>query len=234
MQKQIELSNKKNEVIPDSSIVAQLVGMGCALGGSKKSCIAVNNSGVDAAMDYYFSHSEEDGFNDEEEEEEEEKSTQEGEGGKQKKKNKVRRTVIELQRLFTQLQLADQRSLSTDLLTTKGFNFKSGDASVQHDVQELIVMLLDKLDQELGGKKKTKKVEQSSELADMLEERLIPKLFELTSRTELTCLTCGTTSGPPSETNKNFFVPVRILSYVLFFFPCSFLSCHARSRGLIT
>ena len=58
-------------------------------------------------------------------------------GAPQRKKKavRVRRTPLELQRLFAQLQLASVRSVSTEQLTTKAFAFKDGDASVQHDAQ---------------------------------------------------------------------------------------------------
>jgi ubiquitin C-terminal hydrolase len=39
--------------------------------------------------------------------------------------------------------------------------------------------------------------------------RLIGDLFEYQSRTELVCGLCGHASGPPLETNKSLFVPVK-------------------------
>jgi uncharacterized UBP type Zn finger protein len=228
--REAEKLKRKNEIVPDGNIMSQLLSMGCSGGGSKKACIAVKNSGVDAAMDYYFSHSEDPGFNDDDDHEEEDNikggdSESRKTANEKSKKAKVKRTVLELQRLFTQLQFAEQRSMSTDLLTTKGFNFKSGDASVQHDVQELIVMLLDKLDHELGGG--NKKNSSNNKKPESSGAKLIPQLFELTSRTQLECLTCGTTSGPPPETNKNFFVPVKAfltLIYIYVFHHINFYS----------
>ena len=62
---------------------------------------------------------------------------------KKKKKSKARPCPIEIQRLFAQLQLVNQRAVSTEELTRKGFNFTTADAQVQHDVHELITKLLE-------------------------------------------------------------------------------------------
>ena len=192
---------------PSADIVAQLEAMGMTPGGAAKAAVATKNAGFDQAMDFYFAHENEKGFHDDNEGS---KGKAQGGGknptGKKAPKArgppKVQRTLLELQRLFAQLQLEDRRSVETERLTKKGFNFKPGEEKVQHDVQELITKLLDKLDMEMcaaGGKKG----------AGKKGSALIAGLFEYESRTELVCQRCGEVSGPPVETNKNLFVPVK-------------------------
>jgi hypothetical protein len=52
-----------------------------------------------------------------------------------KKHKKARLIPLELQNLFSQLQLLDQNFVSTKHLTEKGFRWEGADGSVQHDVQ---------------------------------------------------------------------------------------------------
>lgn len=66
-----------------------------------------------------------------------------------KKGPKARPIPLELQRLFAQLQLSDRRTLSTDDLTSKGFAWQSWDGRVQHDVHELVRLLIDALERSL-------------------------------------------------------------------------------------
>mmetsp|Transcript_108373 Transcript_108373/g.315093 ORF Transcript_108373/g.315093 Transcript_108373/m.315093 type:complete len:96 (+) Transcript_108373:678-965(+) len=65
-----------------------------------------------------------------------------------KKSRKIRKVPLEMQRLFSQLQLSNQRAVSTSHLTERGFDWKTSDAQVQHDVHELITLLLDLIDRE--------------------------------------------------------------------------------------
>ena len=99
-----------------------------------------------------------------------------GGGGKRSgKRSRERRLPFELQRLFAQLQNLEQRSVATQDLTTKAFHFSGNDASVQHDVQELITKLLDRLEGELRRTKGS------------YGDGLVTNLFQCTSRTELKC-----------------------------------------------
>lgn len=55
----------------------------------------------------------------------------------QARKKKPRYVPLELQRLFSELQLIDMQSISTEDLTSKGFQWQSYDGRVQHDAHEL-------------------------------------------------------------------------------------------------
>lgn len=54
--------------------------------------------------------------------------------GKPKRDKAVRAIPLELQRLFVELQLADKAAVSTERLTTIGFEWSSNEERVQHDV----------------------------------------------------------------------------------------------------
>ena len=54
-----------------------------------------------------------------------------------KKKMKPRLIPLELQNLFTRMKVLDQLSLSTEALTSKGFQWQNMEGSVQHDAHEL-------------------------------------------------------------------------------------------------
>ena len=58
--------------------------------------------------------------------------------------------VLQIQRLFGELQMRDVRSISTEALTTKGFGWQSGEAVEQHDVQELNRILFDAIEHQVG------------------------------------------------------------------------------------
>jgi hypothetical protein len=66
-----------------------------------------------------------------------------------KKKKKPRYVPLELQRLFSELQLLNKATISTQDLTTKGFNWQSFDGRVQHDAHELNRLLVDGLEKSL-------------------------------------------------------------------------------------
>ena len=106
--------------------------MGCERNGSRRSCLATNK-GMEVAMEHY-QNDEAKGFHDPLRAEAE----GEGEGGvaaaaaaaaarggKGKKRHRERRLLFELQRLFAQLQGLEQRSVATEELTTKVFQFKA-------------------------------------------------------------------------------------------------------------
>jgi len=129
--------------------------MGCSLGGAKRACVGVANQSAEEAMEYFFAHELDPGFQDpfpdDSDDDENDAGTgapnHSGNGGSgggasgggagagSKTALRVRRTPLELQRLFAQLQLSAVRSVGTERLTTKAFAFKAGDASVQHDAQ---------------------------------------------------------------------------------------------------
>ena len=204
-------------VEPSDAIVEQLLAMGFTMGGSIKACIGCHNKGRDEAMEYYWAHEADSGFHDEPAPEPEPAGGPAEGGDRPKKPRKVRRTVLELQRLFAELQLSARKSVGTERLTGRAFEFKPGDAAVQHDAQELIVKLLDKLELELRPDKAKGPAAASgpgggggpAAAAAAGQARLIADLFEYQSRTELVCGACGATSGPPVETNKSLFVPVK-------------------------
>ena len=62
---------------------------------------------------------------------------------KKYKKKKERVVPLELQKLFTMLQEADEMCVSTSDLTSKGFSWQDYDGREQHDVHELSQLLLD-------------------------------------------------------------------------------------------
>jgi len=145
-------------VAPNPKLVAVVMEcMACSDGSAKRACVGVANRSAEEAMEYYFAHESDPGFhdpfpedsggnngedNDEDGDDSDEHDANDtaavgvaSQRSKKKKAVRVRRTPLELQRLFAQLQLASVRSVSTEQLTTKAFAFKDGDASVQHDAQ---------------------------------------------------------------------------------------------------
>jgi hypothetical protein len=89
----------------DESLLEQLKDMGLAENVARKALIAVKNAGIMEAFDYVESHPEISTAVAE--------SNSEKEEGK-KKKRKPRLIPLELQRLFAQMQLLNQKTLSTE------------------------------------------------------------------------------------------------------------------------
>ena len=118
----------------DESLVEQLKGLGMNEHGARRSLIAVKNT-FDAAMEFYWKHSESPGFCDP--------------PPKIKASKKPRLIPLELQRLFSQLQLLQQRDISTEALTTRGFQWQGIDGRVQHDAHELIRLLIEATERSL-------------------------------------------------------------------------------------
>lgn len=121
-------------VRPDAGIVAQLMDMGFSRHGSERAALACQQQGVDACLEWALGHSGDVDFDTPSPllvglpgadplssgggvVGSTPPSSATGEGGK--KKDKVRRIPLELQRLFTRLQRADRRALSTDELTSR-------------------------------------------------------------------------------------------------------------------
>ncbi len=86
--------------------------------------------------------------------------------------------LVELQRLFAQLQLTDQRAVSTEKLT-KSFGWNGNEAYQQQDVQELNRILFDALERSL---------QQTS------GNNLISRLYRGTLVNKVICLRCNSTT----------------------------------------
>jgi uncharacterized UBP type Zn finger protein len=110
--------------------------MGFSNSGAYKSVEATKNVGFEQALEYAFEHSEDAGFNDPLPKETAEKEAS-------KKKKKPRLIPLELQSLFTKMQFLDRKAISTQDLTSKGFQWQSMDGVVQHDAHELNRYILD-------------------------------------------------------------------------------------------
>lgn len=57
-----------------------------------------------------------------------------------KPKKAVRTLPLELQRLFAELQLIDRSAVSTERLTTIGFQWTASEERVQHDVSVRVLL----------------------------------------------------------------------------------------------
>ena len=124
--------------------LAQLTDMGCDPHGSRRALVAKSAS-FEEALDYYGQHDEDAGFKDPFPA----AAPPAAAAKKLKKTEKPRQIPLELQRLFTQLQLLDQRAISTEALTTKGFQWQGYDGRTQHDAHELNRLLIDALEKSL-------------------------------------------------------------------------------------
>jgi hypothetical protein len=152
----------------DESLLAQMKDMGCEEAVSKLALVAVKNVGMMDAFEYIEK-------NEKALKAEVALSTEEA----KKKKKKPRLIPLELQRLFTQMQQLDRRSLSTQELTTRGFQWQGMDGAVQHDAHELNRLLIDALEKSL---KKTS------------GEQLCSKLYKGLTVNQIKCLTCNNIS----------------------------------------
>ena len=152
--KESEVVQKKVERVdedePDEAVMEQLISMGFTRPCSFRCILAIQKKGnhvqsdlFSAALEYALEHSEDDGINDplpSESVEDVEVGDDCKINGKIKKK-KPRMIPLELQRLFSQLQVpgkgVDRRAVSTHELTERGFRWTGMDGSVQHDAHEL-------------------------------------------------------------------------------------------------
>lgn len=114
---------------PDEQLIEELVGMGFSRHGAYRSVEACKNAGVQEALEYAFQHSSDPNFNDP-------PPTLQQDDSKKKKK-KPRLIPLELQHLFTRMQCLDCATISTQDLTSKGFQWQGMDGRVQHDAHEL-------------------------------------------------------------------------------------------------
>lgn len=101
--------------------------------------------------------------------------------------------LIELRRLFSRLQLAQQKSTDTYGLT-KAFGWHDGQSRDQHDIQQLWTVLLNGLE---------KQVQRCGE-----DRKEILKLVNGTEVQILKCQKCGVTRR---KTNPLNYIPVRVL-----------------------
>jgi hypothetical protein len=103
--------------------------MGFSRHGAYRSVEASKNAGIQEALEYAFQHSGDSNFNDPPASLQQEDS--------KKKKKKPRLIPLELQHLFTKMQCLDCATISTQDLTSKGFQWQGMDGRVQHDAHEL-------------------------------------------------------------------------------------------------
>jgi Ni,Fe-hydrogenase III component G len=101
-----DVDDKCSEIVVDENILKEMMTvLGFNEIGSRKSLIATKNEGFNQAMEYYLQYVNDPLFN-------VTVNTDTSEETKKKKK-KPRVIPIELQRLFTNLQFLDQKSIST-------------------------------------------------------------------------------------------------------------------------
>jgi hypothetical protein len=115
---------------PDEQLIEELVRMGFTREGAYRSVDACHNVGLQEALEYAFQHSDDQNFNDPLPHSLQEEAAK-------KKKKKPRLIPLELQHLFTKMQTLDCASISTEDLTSKGFQWQGMDGRVQHDAHEL-------------------------------------------------------------------------------------------------
>ncbi len=101
--------------------------MGFSREGAYRSVESCQNAGLDQALEYAFAHSEDKDFN----------APLPIQEDSKKKKKKPRLIPLELQNLFTKMQYLDCQTISTEDLTSKGFQWQGMDGRVQHDAHEL-------------------------------------------------------------------------------------------------
>ena len=166
---EISSKAKSGEVTAEEDSLARMIDMGMDEHGSRKSLVATNNRGIEDAVEYYTSHENDPGF----------KVPPAGEKDK-KKKRKPRVIPLELQRLFTNMQVLQKQALSTEDLTTKGFQWQGMDGRVQHDAHELNRLLIDALERSLKGTS---------------GESLCQRLYQGELRNQTKCLSCNIASG---------------------------------------
>eukprot|EP01034_Spumella_vulgaris_P022855 gene22855-29029_t len=149
-----------------------LMDMGVSENHAMKALTGTKNGSMEECFQYIDAHENDVAFNTE-------IDPQTAESAAKKKKRKPRYIPLELQRLFSQLKLIDRQAVSTNALTTKGFEWQGMDGQVQHDAHELNRLLIDALDKSL---KRTS------------GENLCAQLYEGRLANQIRCLTCGTVS----------------------------------------
>lgn len=109
---------------------------------------------------------------------------------------KIRRIPIELRKLFALLQASDMASVSTQGLTRSfGWNSGDGQASAQHDIQELNRLLMEALEGSLRGTSQAETLQQ---------------LYQGTQVTKILCCTCNTVT---TREEPFFDLPVQVAGF---------------------
>lgn len=122
----------KGEVEADDNLLATLVSLGVEEAKARSALIQTKNAGLDQALEHM------------------DRSDKVEEAAPAKRgAPKPRFIPLELQRLFSELQLADAASVSTQELTSRGFQWQSAEGRVQHDAHELNRLLIDALERSL-------------------------------------------------------------------------------------
>lgn len=123
---------------PDEGMIENLRMYGFSYEGAYRSVEATGDA--ESALEYALTHNEDSNFNDPLPHQLNASALAEGAGGQsgpRKKKKKARLIPLELQRLFSKMRYLDCASLSTEELTTKGFQWQGMDGRIQHDAHEL-------------------------------------------------------------------------------------------------
>lgn len=170
-----QAAEKAGGQFANESFLEQLKEFGLNEHGARRSLIAVKNINVEVAMDFYWANSEKTGFLD-----------PPLQPVKQKASKKPRLIPLELQHLFAQLQYLQQRAVSTEALTTKGFQWQGFDGRNQHDAHELNRLLIDALEKSLKNTP---------------GEKLCSKLYMGTLANRIKCMHCHNIS----ERVENFY-----------------------------
>eukprot|EP01032_Pedospumella_encystans_P025073 gene25073-28345_t len=159
---------KKGVIEPDEGLLSTLTSMGIPEHHAVRALQGTKNGSLDEVFNYIEAHENDAEFN--------KPLVDPNDPNEGKKKRKKPRFIpIELQRLFSQLQLSDRLAVSTDELTTKGFQWQNMDGQVQHDAHELNRLLIDALEKSL---KRTS------------GETLCRTLYEGNCVNQIKCLTC--------------------------------------------
>ena len=123
----------------------------------------------------------------------------EAEVRKLSKSHAPRKVPLHLQKLFTKLQLSDEKSVATSELTTEGFGWKDGDARVQHDLDALYLELVDAVNQSLrktSGEDLTRRLLQVQTTSTV--ETLTDPVFRSPSTDQNISLQIPTIKGVPN------------------------------------
>ena len=96
---------KKGLIEADEQLLAQLTDMGIPEYQARRALIGTKNGGLDQAFGYIEEHENDPEFN---------KPTENSNEANTKKQKKPRQIPLEIQRLFTQLQLINRCEISTD------------------------------------------------------------------------------------------------------------------------
>jgi Ubiquitin carboxyl-terminal hydrolase len=120
--KRVKEANAVGKLAPDESIAAQLNAMGFDIHGCRRAALATKNSGVPDAMEWCLAHADDPNFTvpmDEWVAQEKIKADEaEEETRRTKSRGKImkpRVIPLELQRLFTRLQLLETQTISTEV-----------------------------------------------------------------------------------------------------------------------